>query len=230
MSVTYPADATATTYLFTLRGKVSTPAVADARELHNKTAGSADGIAAARALGDLSHNVYTSAGNGAGSDEVLIIDYWNSPSGFGQFFADPQVQAGAELLFTEREGILWAPASGFGDFHLALPSGASPAAAGLLRAGVATLEAAAAAFNAYASATINTARKYGQIAHATWSRLPNPGETISPEVTGVDLWIDADQMNAYYEQRIGFEHLGPVFDGEPQTSVRQAAEGQWTKW
>jgi hypothetical protein len=81
MSVTYPADATATTYLFTLRGKVNTPTVADARELHNKTAGSADGIAAARALGDLSHNVYTSAGNGAGSDEVLIIDYWNSPSG-----------------------------------------------------------------------------------------------------------------------------------------------------
>ena len=93
MSVTYPADATATTYLFTLRGKVNTPTVADARELHNKTAGSADGIAAARALGDLSHNVYTSAGNGAGSDEVLIVDYWNSPSGFGQFFADPQVQA-----------------------------------------------------------------------------------------------------------------------------------------
>ena len=27
MSVTYPADATATTYLFTLRGKVNTPTV-----------------------------------------------------------------------------------------------------------------------------------------------------------------------------------------------------------
>ena len=38
MSVTYPADATATTYLFTLRGKVNTPTVADARELHNKLA------------------------------------------------------------------------------------------------------------------------------------------------------------------------------------------------
>ena len=79
-------------------------------------------------------------------------------------------------------------------------------------------------------ATINTARKYGQIAHATWSRLPNPAETISPEVIGVDLWIDADQMNAYYELGIGFEHLGPVFAGEPRTSVWQAAEGQWTEW
>src|SRR5712691_11852252 len=90
MSVTYPADATATTYLLTICGKVNTPTVADARELHNKTAGSPDSIAAARALGDLSHNVYTSAGNGAGSDEVLVIDYWNSPSGLGQFFADPK--------------------------------------------------------------------------------------------------------------------------------------------
>jgi len=153
MSVAHPAGATATTYLLTLRGKVSTPTVAGARELHNKTAGSAGGIAAARALGDLGHNVSTSAGGGAGSDQVLIIGCWNSRSGFGQFFADPQVQAGAELLFTEREGTLWAPTSGFGGFHLA----------------------AAAAFRAYAAATINTARKYGQIAHATWSRLPKTG-------------------------------------------------------
>src|SRR3974377_781996 len=158
MSVTYPADATATTYLFTLRGKVNTPTVADSRGPHNKTAGSPDAIAAARALGDLSHNVYTSAGNGAGSDEVLIIDYWNSPSGFGQFFTDPQSPDGGELLFTEREGILWAPTSGFGDFHLALPSGASPAAVGLLRAGVPSLKAAPAAFSAYAAGARDTTR------------------------------------------------------------------------
>ena len=230
MSGTYPADATATTYLFTLRGRLKPPTVDAARELHNETAGSPDGIASARALGDLSHNVYTNAGNGAGSDEILIIDYWNSPSGFGQFFADPQVQAGAGLLFTERDPVLWAPTSGFGDFYLALASGASPAAVGLLRAGVTSLEAAAAAFKGYAAATINAARQYGQIAHATWSRFPNPGETISPEVIGVDLWMDADQMNAYYELGLGFEHFGPVFDGEPQTSVWQVAEGQWTEW
>jgi hypothetical protein len=230
MSVTYPADASATTYLFTLRGKVKPPTIADARELHNNTAGSPDGVEAARAAGDLSHNVYTSAGNGAGNDEILIIDYWNSPSGFGQFFSNPQVQAGAELLFTEREGNLWAPTSGFGDFHLALPSGAAPTAVGLLRAAVASLEAAEAAFNAYAAATINTARRYGQIAHATWSPLPNAAPTTTPEVIGVDVWMDADQMNAYYELGIGFENFGPVFTGEPQTSVWQAAEGQWTEW
>ena len=167
MSVIYPADVSATTYLFTLRGKVSPPTLAEARELHNKTAGAPDSIAAARALGDLSHNVYTSAGDSAGGGEILIIDYWNSPAGFGQFFADPQVQAGAEQLFTGREAILWAPASGCGDFHLALPAGASPGAVGLLRASVASLEEAAAAFRNYAAATINTARSYGQVAHTT---------------------------------------------------------------
>src|SRR5215468_10372708 len=101
MSVTYPADATATTYLFTLRGKVNTPTVADARELHNKTAGSPDSIAAARALGDLSHNVYTSARAGAGGDKVLFTSTSSTATAFSLIFAAIQVQAGAELLFTE---------------------------------------------------------------------------------------------------------------------------------
>jgi hypothetical protein len=230
MDVTYPADAGATTYLLTVRGHVKTPTAAHARELHNATAGSPDGVAAARALGDLSHNVYTSGGNGAGANELLFIDYWNSPTGLGQFFADPQVMAGAEQLFADREGLLWAQTSGFGDFHLATPSGAAAIGVGLLRVAVSSIESAAPAFNAYAAATINTARRYGQIAHTTWSRLPNPGETISPELIGVDLWSDLEQMNAYYQLGLGFEHLGPVFAGEPQSSVWRAAEGGWTEW
>ena len=46
--------------------------------------------------------------------EILFIDYWNSLSGLGQFFADPQVQEGASRLFAERDGVVWAPTSGFG--------------------------------------------------------------------------------------------------------------------
>ena len=38
-AVSYPADAGATTYLLTVRGKVAAPTVADVRELHNATAG-----------------------------------------------------------------------------------------------------------------------------------------------------------------------------------------------
>jgi hypothetical protein len=227
-SNSYPADAGAATYLLTVRGKVTTPSVAEARELHNSTAGAPEGVAAARALGDLSHNVYASAGQADG--ELLFIDYWNSLAGLGQFFSDPQVQAGAAQLFAERDGVVWSQTTGFGDFHLALPCGRAPAAVGLLRAEVTSFEAAAPAFNAYTSATINRARRYGQVAHSTWTRLANPGESVAPEVLGVDVWSDTDQMNSYYELGLGFEHLGPVFTGQPQTSVWRAATGEWTEW
>jgi hypothetical protein len=229
IAVTYPADAGATTFLLTVRGKVR-PAVADTRELHNQTAGSSDGIAAARALGDLSHNVFTTAGNGADPDELLFIDFWNSPTGLGQFFATEQVQAGAAALFTQFEGILWGPTTEFGNFHLLPPAGATVAGVGMLRATVSSLEAAAPAFNAYGAATINTARRYGQLAHSTWSRLPNPGETIAPEVLGVDLWSNLEQMAAFYELGLGFDKLGPGLADQPRTSVWRAAEGEWAEW
>src|SRR5690349_20811706 len=109
--ITYPADAGSATYLLTVRGKVTAPTIADVRELHNATAGAPEGVAAARALGDLSHNVYGVEGGTDG--EILFVDYWNSLSGLGQFFSDPQVQAGAGQLFTERDGVVWAPTNGF---------------------------------------------------------------------------------------------------------------------
>jgi hypothetical protein len=107
----------ATTYLLTVRGKVAAPTVADVRELHNTTAGAPQGIAAARSLGDLSHNVYSAVSDG--SDTILLIDHWNSLTGLGRFFGDPQVQAGAGQLFAERDAVVWGPTSGFGNHHLA---------------------------------------------------------------------------------------------------------------
>jgi hypothetical protein len=84
---------------------------------------------------------------------------------------------------------------------------------GVLRAAVSSLDAAAAAFTTYAAATINTARRYGLASHSTWLRIANPGETVAPEILGVDLWTDVEQMNAFYELRLGYEHLGPVLRG-----------------
>jgi hypothetical protein len=227
-AISYPADAGATTFLLTVQGRVTAPAATDVRELHNATAGSPEGVAAARALGDLSHNVYTRVDEPA--DELLFLDHWNSPTGMGQFFADPQVQAGAAKLWAEREGVLWAATSGFGNFHLAIPSGRSVAGVGLLRVGVTSLEAAAAAFTAYASATINTSRRHGIVSHTTWSRIPDPGEEPAPEIIGVDLWMDIDQMREYYDLGLGYEQLGKVFAGRPETSVWQSAPGEWVEW
>src|SRR5882762_906254 len=105
-------------FLLAIRGVLKPKTLEDARSTHNATAGSPEGVAAARALGDLSHNVYT-RGDGT-ADELLFLDLWNSPTGLGQFFANPQVQAGAAQLWAERDGVLWAATSSFGNFHLAI--------------------------------------------------------------------------------------------------------------
>jgi len=215
-AISYPTDAGSATYLLTVRGEVTAPSIADVRELHNATAGAPEGVAAARALGDLSHNVYGVSGSTNG--EILFIDHWNSLSGLGQFFSDPQVQAGASQLFAERDGVVWAPTNGFGNFHLAAPSGSSAVAVGLLRAGVTSLEAAAKAFDAYASRTINTARRYGLLSHTvTIDRLGPQFER--PQIGGLEDRRGYDRVEASVAKIAPERSAGPLehahFDAGP---------------
>src|SRR5215472_14250666 len=97
--------------LLTVRGKLVPGTLEAGCKLHNETAGSPPGIAAARALGDLSHKVYTPLQGfpGAASGELLFLDVWRTPEGIGRFFSDPQVQAMASHLFSVREGLMWMP-------------------------------------------------------------------------------------------------------------------------
>jgi hypothetical protein len=226
---TYPADAGAATYLLTVRGKTAPPALEDARTIHNSTAGAPQSAAGARSLGDLSHNVFAPIGKD-NDGQLLFIDFWNSVSGLGTFFANPQVQAAAAQLFSSRNGIVWSRLDGFGGFSLPVPRGRSTGAVGLLQVTVTSIEQAASAFTAYASTTINTARSYGMVSHSNWLRIPNPGETPTLEVMGVDLWMDADRMNEYYDLSLGFDHFGAAFAGAPDTSVWQSAPGDWVEW
>jgi hypothetical protein len=226
---TYPADAGAQTFLLTVRGKPVPATVDEARTVHNATAGAPPSVAGARALGDLSHNVFVGAGDGADGD-ILFVDFWNSLTGLGQFFANPDVQAGAGQLFATRDGTVWAGTDGFGDFHLATPAGSSARGLGVIRTRVTSIEAAAPAFAAYAAATINTARTHGLVSHTTWVRVPDPGAEPVAEVIGIDQWLDPEEMNRYCALGLGFEHLGRVFDGEPQSSSWQAAPGDWVEW
>ena len=226
---TYPADAGATTYLLTVRGSTVPSTLEETRNIHNSTAGAPQSAAGARALGDLSHNVYAPISKEL-DGQLLFIDLWNSVSGLNMFFSNPQVQAAAGQLFSKRDGIVWSRLEGFGAFHLALPSGRSIGAVGVIQVPVTSVEQAAEAFTAYAAATINTARSYGIVSHSTWLRVPNPGEAPTQELIGVDLWMDADRMNEYYELSLGFEHFGPVFAGAPDTSVWRAAPGDWVEW
>jgi hypothetical protein len=224
----YPADAGATAFMLTVRGTTTQSSVEDARQLHNMTAGAPAGVAAARALGDLSHNVYVA--RGGDSSELLFIDFWNSPAGLGRFFSDPQVQAGADKLFTSRDAVLWAPAHEFGEVTLTMPAGRAAVGVGVLRTTVTSLEKAASAFSAYLAATVNQARRHGLVAHRVFTRVPNPGEEPTLEIIGVDLWMDAAQMDRYYELGAGFDLLGPVQAGPPDTTIWDAAPGDWVEW
>ena len=223
-SLAPPPGAGAATFLLTVRGKAKAATTEEARTTHNSTAGNPAGVAAARSLGDLSHQVFTGYGDGY-TGEVLFIDFWNSLSGLGQFFSDPQVLAGADLLFDSRDAPVWAATSGFGGFHLTVPAGKAITAVGLIRVSVSSMDKAADAFTAYTAATINASRRHGIVSHSVWSRVPSPGEEPAPEVLGVDLWMDPAEMSGYYDLGRGFDALGPVFAGEPDTSVWQSAPG-----
>jgi hypothetical protein len=228
-SLAPPPGAGAATFLLTVRGKVKAATTQEARTVHNSTAGSPAGVEAARSLGDLSHQVFTGYGDGQ-AGEVLFIDFWNSLPGLGQFFSDPQVLAGADLLFSSRDAPVWSATSGFGDFHLTIPAGKAVTGVGLIRVKVSSLDKAADAFTAYTAATINASRRHGIVSHSVWSRVPNPGDQPDPEVIGVDLWMDTGKMTGYYDLGLGFDALGPVFAGTPDTSVWQSAPGDWTEW
>ena len=215
-------------FMLTVRGKPNAPSIEAARSVHNATAGAPPSVAGARSLGDLSHNVY--AGRGDAEGEILFVNVWNSLGGLGQFFSNPQVQESAGQLFASRDAVVWRPAEGYGNFHLALPAGQAVGAVGILRVTLGSVEKAAAAFGNYAAATVNQSRAYGLVSHSVWLRADGPGETSSAEAFGLDLWADADRMDQFYELGAGFEHLGPVFAGTPQTATWRPAPGEWVEW
>jgi hypothetical protein len=224
---TYPADAGENLYLLTVLGTPNAADPAGAKDLHNQTAGNPGGVAAAKSLGDLSHNVFLPTSDGDG--RLLFLDTWNSPTGLGQFFSDEQVQHGGAALFADREAVLWMPAAGFGSYSLPVPSGRSVGAIGIMRAPVSSFDAAAPAFAADSAAKINAGRQLGQIAHLLWVPAPMPGSTPTTEVLGLDVWLDAKQMNSWYASAT-YDHLGPVFTGAPATSTWAPAGKDWIEW
>ncbi|CAN5443932.1 hypothetical protein BH09ACT4_BH09ACT4_25730 [soil metagenome] len=223
----YPADAGPGLFLLTVLGTPTTGSGANARELHNQTAGNPGGVAGAKALGDLSHNVFLPAV--ADDARLLFVDNWNSPTGLGQFFTDEQVLQGAAALWTDREAVLWAPAADFGSYHLPVPSGSTVAAIGLMRAPLSSVDAARPAFHADSMAKINASRQFGMIAHELWLPAPMPGSTPTTEVLGVDYWLDVDQMNAWYAAAT-YDEIGATFTGAPATSTWVSAGPKWIEW
>lgn len=216
--------------LLTVRGTLIPTAREEARQLHNQTAGSPEGVAAARSLGDLSHNVYTPlpGAPGALESELLFLDVWKTADGIGTFFSDAQVQHGASVLFSDREAVVWKPAQDAFGYELSPPMHLPGRYLGVARGTVDNPLAAVDVFRKTLEPTISDARRLGQISHQLFVRLQPPDDPAPSEVIGLDLWADPDGMGEYYESLSGFE---AAFSSEPSTSVWESATGgNWTEW
>ena len=218
--------------LLAIRGTLAPKTIEEARQVHNETAGNPQGVEAARALGDLSHNVFVplSPAAGGAAGEILFLDQWNNPAGIQQFFSDAHVQAGAGLMFTSRDPVVFAPADDCASYALATPAGKNDRFVGLLRATVRSRSVAADAFNAMTKASMSAARRAGQISHHVFYRMTGPGEPPSLDLLGVDVWMDAASMGGFYSDP---QHLAPLkdaFAGPPVTSVWKQPAGEWREW
>lgn len=221
---------TSPSVLLTVRGTLIPEDRDQARQLHNQTAGSAEGVAAARALGDLSHNVFTPlpGAPGANDNELLFLDVWKDAQGIGTFFSDAQVQQGAAVLFSDREAVVWMPADGAFGFELSPPMHLPGRYLGIARGPIDDPRNAIEVFRKTLEPTISDARRLGQLSHQLFIRVPMPDQPSPAEVIALDLWADPSGMGEYYESLSGFE---AAFSGEPQTSVwEQATGGTWTEW
>jgi hypothetical protein len=213
----------------TVRGSAIPKTVEAACKLHNETAGSPDGIAAARALGDLSHKVYTPVpGLGAQDGELLFLDWWKSPEGIGKFFSDPRVGEMASHLFAQRDGVVWMPARGAFGFDLPAPSSKAGRFLGVVRGSVENPAQAIEVFRKVLEPKLSDARRRGQLSHELFVKMPMPGDSGKPEVLGVDLWCDPAGMKEHYGDIAGY---AKAFDEAPRTSVwQQASAGVWSEW
>lgn len=222
--------------LLTIRGVRAVQDLDAARKLHNETAGSDPGIAACRALGDLSHKVYVAAtGSGtekfsdARAEELFFMDIWKNAEGLGQFFSNKEVQDQGGRLFKEKQPDVWMPATGAFSFHLPNPSNKPERHVGILRGTVKSAEAAIAGFKEGAGAMVGEARKKGQLSHELLVKLGPPSRDGSVEVLAFDTWYDLKGMTDTYGGE-ALQKMGALFVGRPSGSIWSQAPGGFNEW
>jgi hypothetical protein len=224
-------DQNQTFYLLSIPGKLAPKTQEAARQIHNETAGAPANVAAARALGDLSHMVYVPVDNSApAASDFLILDQWNKLDGLNTFFADPHVQEGGGLIFSQRDPVVWMPAPGFTSYHFPAPAAKPDRYIGVVRGMVKSVEDACEKHNAVVNAGINQARAAGNISHEAYLRLAQPGSPEALEFLAVDTWMDLASMGQYYNQPGFMETLVKMFAGMPSATVWAHPAGNWVEW
>jgi len=198
------------------------------RVVHNDTAGSPQGIAAARALGDLSHKVYTPKGGDAKPEELLFLDVWADPAGIQKFFAHPDVAAQAAQLFVNKDATVWMPARGAYGYSLPAARDRDDRFVGIVRGPIGSPDKAIEIFRGVDSRAVSAARKRGILSHELFIKLGAPGEPL--ELLGIDAWCDEAGMMAHYGDPTHMQALAGAFSGKPSASIWQQAPGAWSEW
>ena len=220
-----------TVYLLSIPGVLAPKTLEAARSVHNSTAGAPANVAAARAMGDLSHMVYVPMEHeGHHGDNFLILDQWNNLEGLNQFFANKQVQEQAGQIFTKRDPVVWMPAEGFTSYHGPAPFGQNDRIIGVVRAPISSVEAARVAHNAIVAKSMNKARMRGNMSHEACLRLAPPGSPEALEFFAVDVWHNGAGMAEQYEDPEFLEGFGQMFAGEPSATVWVHPAGDWVEW
>jgi hypothetical protein len=220
-------------YLLCIRGTTNAQDAETVRNTHNQTAGNDAGVAAARALGDLSHKVFvpcSEAGDFAGSKpgELLFLDIWREPSGIEKFFSDKQVQAGGAMMFKQRDAVVAMPATGAFTFALQAPMSKPGRYIGLIRGTVRNVNDAIAAISAGAKENLSKSRQRGQLSHELYVTMGPPSKDGSAEIIGVDLWADLGGMLETYQEHT--PSLLPLFTERPAMSVWKQPAGAFVEW
>jgi hypothetical protein len=166
-----------TLILHTTRGILNPRTLEEAQAMHNAFVmdGPQPGIAIARSLGDLSHNLYTPVeglGNlsAASPGELLFIDYWADPGGMETFFSNPFVQEAADHLYSSREEAEWIPARDAFTFHVPAVAGTTARFVGMMRAPVRAASDAVTVLSELIRANLRASRKLGHLSHQLFLR------------------------------------------------------------
>lgn len=215
-------------YLFTNTGTLRPSSAEEARNIHNATAGNPEGVAAAIALGDLSHLVFVPVGDWSG--EIMFIDQWTSAEGIQQFFSDKHVQEGGAQIFAKYDPVVWRPAEGFVNYSISTPLGQQDRIVGIIRGKVSSFEAAQDGMNKVWRSRINEAHKLGLNTHEVYVRLAQPGTPESMEILGIDTWSRHDEVHKLYDDEAFGAGFEGVFAGEPQTWILHRPAGEWIEW
>ena len=222
-------------FLLSIRGTLAPDTLEAARKVHNQTAGNPAGVAAAQSLGDVSHMVHIPIGHNGhakteGAGEFLILDLWTSIEGLNTFFSDKQVQEGGSMIFSERDPVVWSAAPGFTSYHIPAPFGMNDRIVTTVRGTLKSVDDARKLHNASIAKTIGKARKAGNLSHEAYLRMAAPNTPEALEFFGVDVWLRADDMMAFYEDPEFLEGFDHMFTAEANTGVWIHPKGDWTEW